>query len=291
MGFAPSGVGKLSALEIDTSKDWAGYKIKNIGAGVDDTDALKKMQAILESLLTTKGDVIYRGDSVAERLAADIAGEFLQTRGITLPPQWTDVGGYAPITRLFFLSIPTPTIELTATEDHSGGGQTQSETLTIPVPTISQTTSSTSSNACGGAVAHNEDVGDSDETAEANSPAANDMTLLQADGALQDWYALGYASKFDTICVNVGTAGADITLDTFQYSKGGGTWGTLTTLHTGLNNWETSGKVWYTFARPDDWAVDTYAAIADMYWIKLKASAVGAGYSQPLGTQAWILVY
>ncbi|GAH54396.1 unnamed protein product [marine sediment metagenome] len=90
---------------------------------------------------------------------------------------------------------------------------------------------------------------------------------------------------------NVSTVGADITLDTFEYSKGGGSWGTLTPIMNQLNDYETSGKVWFTFERPGDWATDTYAGIANKYWIKLKASAIGGGYSQPKGAQAWILVY
>lgn len=118
-----------------------------------------------------------------------------------------------------------------------------------------------------------------------------DMTLLQVDGAVGDWYGFGHASQFDAVCVNVGDVGADITLDTFEYSQGGGSWGTLVVLYNSLNNWATAGKVWLAFERPGDWAVDTIAGIANQYWIKLKASATGAGYTQPKGIQAWILVY
>jgi len=191
------------------------------------------------------------------------------------------------------LAIPTPSLALVVAEDHSGGGHVGvPPALAIPVPTVDKAAAETSVNACGGAVAHDNDGVDTDETAEANEATADDMTLLQADGAAADWYALGYAGLFDAICLNVSTVGADITLDTFEYSKGGGSWGTLTPIIMNqLNDYETSGKVWFTFVRPGDWAVDTYAGIANMYWIKFKASAVGGGYSQPKGAQAWILVY
>jgi len=45
MGYAniPAEV-KLSKLEIDTSKDWEGYLIKNLGAPVDSNDALRKAE-------------------------------------------------------------------------------------------------------------------------------------------------------------------------------------------------------------------------------------------------------
>jgi len=199
-----------------------------------------------------------------------------------------------PITILkiwYDLAIAIPKISLAVAEDHSGGGFTATPSLTIPEPSVSHAQTATTVNACGGAVAHDDDGADTDETTEANEATANDMTLLQADGAATDWYALGYASKFDAVCVNVGTAGADITLDTFEYSTGAGTWSTLTPSLDLTNDWETTGKIWFTFAQPGDWATATYASIADMYWIKFKASDTGVSYTQPLGTQAWILVY
>ncbi|MBA7698860.1 hypothetical protein ES703_107543 [subsurface metagenome] len=179
------------------------------------------------------------------------------------------------------------------TEQHSSPpGKTATPTLSISVPSIGKAAAATSVNAVGGAVAHNDDGADTDETTEANEATADDMTLLQADGAAADWYALGAAGLFDGIVLNVSTVGADITLDTFEYSKGGGTWGTLTAIILNqLNNYESSGKRWFMFVRPGDWAVDTYAGIANKYWIKLKASAIGGGYTQPKGAQAWILVY
>jgi len=190
------------------------------------------------------------------------------------------------------LSIPVPSIALVAAEDHSGGGHVAvPPALAVPVPTIGKAAAETSVNAVGGAVAHDEDGVDSDETTEANEATADDMTLLQADGAIPDWYALGYAGLFDGVVLNVSTVGADITLDTLEYSKGGGSWGTLTPIVNQLNDYETLGKRWFTFVRPGDWAVDTYAGIADKYWIKFKASAVGGSFVQPLGAQAWILVY
>lgn len=189
------------------------------------------------------------------------------------------------------LAIPQPSISQVTAQASSPPGKTATPSLTIPAPSVSEVAAATSVNAVGGAVAHDHDGADTDETTEANEATANDMTLLQADGAIADWYALGHASKFDGAVLNVSTVGADITLDTFEYSKGGGTWGTLTPILNQLNDYETSGKVWFTFVRPGDWAVDTYAGIADKYWIKLKASAIGGSYTQPLGAQAWILVY
>lgn len=298
------GITKLSELGIDVSKDWGAYLIKNLGVAVDDADALRKAQAILEALLTTQGDIIHRGASVAERLGGDygLGYNYLHCKNTgQYGVEWHDIealiiyltGAVNRAVALPSLLIPQPTISLVVAEDHSGGGHTATPpALSIPVPTISvPTLAATSVNAVGGAVAHDDDGVDTDETTEANNATANDMTLLQPDGAAADWYALGYASKHDGVVINVGTAGADITLDTLQYSKGSGVWGTLTPILNQLNNWETTGKVWFTFERPADWATDTVGGIANMYWIKIKASTVGGGYLQPKGTQAWILVY
>ncbi|MBA7500034.1 hypothetical protein ES704_02787 [subsurface metagenome] len=284
MGFgAPAGgITKLSELEIDAAPG----KAKNIA----------------ELILTTQGDMLYR-NTEAERVAGEygVGMNFLHLLNTgKLVPGWRDLQGdivyiTGAVNRVIYpaiLSIPTPSIGVAVAEDHSGGGHVAEKTLGIPVPSVDKAAAATSVNACGGAVAHDEDnPPDSDETAEANSVAINDMTLLQPDGAIPDWYALGYANLFDAICLLVGTVGVDVTLDTFEYSKGGGAWGTLTVLMSQLNDYETAGKVWFTFERPAGWAVDTYAGIANMYWIKLKSSVTGAGYVQPKGTQAWILVY
>lgn len=261
-----------------------------------------KAKDIAELILTTQGDVLYRAIEAA-RLAGDygIGYNFLHMLNTgQLSPEWMDIldiiiyltGAVNRMIALPILQIPVPDLSLVVAEDHSGGSTPIAEAaLTVPVPTIGEVVAATSVNAVGGAVAHDDDGVDTDETTEANEATADDMTLLQPDGAVPDWYALGYASLFDGIVLNVSTVGADITLDTFEYSKGGGVWGTLTPILNLLNNYETAGKLWFTFERPGDWAVDTYAGIADKYWIKFKASATGGGYVQPLGAQAWILVY
>lgn len=282
-----AGITHLSQLIIDADKDWQAKGIQNL-------------KAVVAGMV--EGDIPYRGASVMERLAGDYGIGYnylhMQNTGQFLP-EWVDIqdliiyltGAVNRMVAPPSLAIPVPSISQVTEQHSSPPGKTATPSLTIPTPSVDKAAAATSVNAVGGAVAHDDDGVDTDETAEANSAAPNDMTLLQADGAVADWYALGYASKYDGVVVNVGTEGADITLATFEYSKGGGAWGTLTVILNQLNNWETTGKVWFTFERPADWAVDTYAGIANMYWIKFKASAIGGGFVQPLGTQAWILVY
>ena len=277
-----AGITKLSELDIDA--------------------APTKAKSIAELILTTQGDMLYR-NTLAERLAAEygIGMNFLHMTNTGLfTPAWRDVqtdivyisGGVNRVIYPPILTVPVPEISLVVAEDHSGGANPIAlPTLTVPLPVVDKAVEATAVSAVEGAVAHDDDGVDTDETAAANNDVADDMTLLQADGAIADWYALADGAKFDGIVLWVSTVGADITLDTFEYSKGAGSWGTLTVIMNQLNNYETLGKVWFTFVRPGDWALDTYAGIADKYWIKFKASASGGGYSQPLGKRAWILTY
>jgi len=277
-----AGISKLSELEIDAAPAQA--------------------KDIVELILTTRGDILYRNVEAARLATVYGAGyNFLKVQNTGEDqPCWIDLQDLiiyltGAVNRMIApptLPIPAPDISLATAEDHSGGGHLASKALTMPIPSVGEPgVTKTTVNACGGAVSHDHDGVDADETTEANEATANDMTLLRADGAVTDWYALGHASKFDAICLKVGTVGVDITLDVFEYSTGVGTWGTLVPIMNQLNNYETVGKVWFSFVRPGDWAVATYAGIADKYWIKLKASAIGGAYVQPKGTQAWILAY
>lgn len=277
-----AGISKLSELEIDAAPEVA--------------------KDIVELILTSRGDILYRNVEAA-RLGIDYGSgyNFLKVQNTGHDqPCWIDLQALiiyltGAVNRMIApptLAILMPEVDLVVDESHAGGGFAESPPeLAVPVPAISEpTVEETTVNACF-AVAHDQDGADADETTEANEATANDMTLLQADGAVLDWYALGYADLFDGVVLKIGTVGADITLDTFEYSKAAGAWGTLVPIMNQLNNYETLGKRWFTFERPGDWAVQTLAGVADKYWIRLKSSATGAGYDQPKGDQAWILVY
>jgi hypothetical protein len=59
MSLLPRGVTGLSGLAVDSDKDWLGHLIKNLGAPADESDALRKQDAVLRSLLTQAGQLIY----------------------------------------------------------------------------------------------------------------------------------------------------------------------------------------------------------------------------------------
>jgi hypothetical protein len=276
------GVARLSQLEVDADKDWQAKEIVN-----------------LRSIAGTMahGDIAFRGNTVLEKLAAD-AGKgynFLRSRGPGLAPVWQDIEsliqfmtGAANRALAFDLVMPVGAVSVS----HSigpGGGSPFSLFLGIPVPGFSGVAISTMVSPVAGAVSHNDDVGDVDETVAANEDTGNDMMLLPADGAVNDYYALGHSSQFDSVCVQVGVAGADYTL-AYEYSRGAGAWGTLTIKHNSTGDWKTAGKGWLTFLRPGDWAVDTIAGLT-LYWVRARAAGIGGGFAQPLGTRAWILAY
>ena len=283
MSLLTKGITRLSQIQVDVDKDWQVREITNL-------------KAIAQAM--GNGDIAYRGDNVLEKLTAD-AGKgynFLKSRGPGLSPVWEDIEdliqymtGAENRAVALNLVVPAPGVTL-AHFSLFGGGQVFTPQMNISAPSLVGNTRATVLRAAGGAVSHNEDVGDTDETVEANSATPNDMTLLPSDGAINDYYALGDTDKFDAICVVVGTAGADYTL-TYEYSKGAGVWGTLSILHDSVNEWKGAGRGWLTFSRPVDWATDTIAGIAGVYWVRARATSVGVGFAQPLGTRAWILVY
>jgi hypothetical protein len=139
------GIGKLSEIEIDIDKDWGNYLIRNLGAAVYNSDALRKAQAILQSVMTTKGDILSRDTVEANRLPPN-AGKgynFLRSRGPGLMPVWEDIESLiqymtASINRAvaFDLPIAEPGISLAIAEDHSGGGFTSNPALVIPATGI-----------------------------------------------------------------------------------------------------------------------------------------------------------
>ncbi|MBN1370177.1 MAG: hypothetical protein JW954_08090 [Dehalococcoidaceae bacterium] len=291
MSYLPQGlaggISRLSELVIDGDKDWGAHSLYNLGG-------LSSPQA--------EGDIYYHDGARLQRLPASFGTghNFLRMANTTLyKPQWYDLqemiiymtGATNRLIDPPILAVPVPAIDVAVVADASGGGHPVTQNLPIPEPVLNHSAQATTVYPVSGAVSHDEDGLEIDETTEANDSTADNMTLLQPDGAIDDWYAIGYSGEFDGIVLNISTVGADITLNQLLYSQGAGAWGTLTPILNQLSNYQSSGKRWFTFERPADWDIDSIAGITGLYWIRLKSSATGAGYSQPLGAQAWILVY
>ena len=114
MSLLTRGVTGLSGLVVDSDKNWLGHLIKNLGAPADDGDALRKQDAVLRSLLTQAGQIIYAsapGTPVA--LAPQSGDKYLKTG---TPPSWSDLpagGGFWQLAGQTVLSTSQGIIEVT----------------------------------------------------------------------------------------------------------------------------------------------------------------------------------
>jgi len=270
------GITRLSELIIDAAPD--------------------KAKDIAELILTTQGDILFR-DPEAERLAGEygIGMNFLHmSNSGLLRPNWRDLQGdivyiSGAVNRVIYpsiLAVPVPQISVAVAEDHSGGGFTADKTLAVPVPTVGETVAKTDPLAVGGGIAHDDDVGDVDETAETNSPAVNDMHLLPSPGAVGDGFYFGLNNPFDWVATLVGQAGAGTWTITWKYWNGV-TWANLTMKYNEINHWRTAGNVRAHWNRPGDWALNNILGY-NLYWVKAECTAYTSMTVQPLGTQAWL---
>lgn len=89
MSLLTKGVTRLSELGVDVDKDWLGHLIKNLGEPVDDGDALRRQDAVLRSILTQTGQMVYASaPGTPTALAPETGDKFLKTG---TPPSWADV--------------------------------------------------------------------------------------------------------------------------------------------------------------------------------------------------------
>lgn len=127
-----------------------------------------------------------------------------------------------------------------------------------------------------------------DETTEANSAGADDMTLLPATPAVNDAYYLGHATKkFCAIKLNQGIAGSGTWTILVEYWNGTA-WATLTTGLDTVTDFTVGTSTYFiTFEPPSDWATTTVDSNV-AYWVRWRVSAYTSVTTQPKGTQAWL---
>lgn len=126
-----------------------------------------------------------------------------------------------------------------------------------------------------------------DQTAEANSAAANDMTLLPAGPAVNDAYYFGGRGPFSTLTLNIGTAGAGDWTITWEYWNGSA-WVALAGVTDNTTHFRAAaGNRTMVFTQPSDWVRSTIGGLT-AFWIRGRVSAFVAVVTQPLGTQSWV---
>lgn len=135
-----------------------------------------------------------------------------------------------------------------------------------------------------GAVADDGGV-ETDETAAARSPAANDMTLLPAVPAVGDAYMLGSSYKAHRFWINIGTAGAGNWTLSMKYWDGGA-WVACVDEVENSAQFMTSGMRYWQHTPQGDWALKVIQG-KNLYWVRIEVTNYVNIVTQPLGTQSW----
>jgi len=139
--------------------------------------------------------------------------------------------------------------------------------------------------AMGGAVADDGGV-QTDETAEANSAAANDMTLLPVSPVIGDAYYFGSDGMFDILTVNIGTAGDWSGTYAWEYWDGD-EWLSVSGITDSTVGFTAgAGNYNVTYTCPSAWQTTTIQGM-DLYWLRFRVVAFTSIATQPLGTQSW----
>lgn len=128
-----------------------------------------------------------------------------------------------------------------------------------------------------------------DETTDANSAAAADVTLLTPMDT-DDAIFIGRNKQFSSISFLISTQGAGDAVEAetiWEYSQGSDSWGTLTGVVDGTVAFTAAtGEQILTFDIPTDWATDTINSLGPHYWIRLRCTALDVwNTTTPLMTQ------
>jgi hypothetical protein len=301
---AGGGAVNWSAVTIDADKDMLGRGLSNV----------KEVAAAMIG-----GDLVAKGlGGILVRIPAGVANTVLTSAGIGLVPTWAPGGLYlnryypvsinltdaetkragpdksaaktpaissAYVAELGddvanMLSLLSPAITMPDTEvDHGAADQTDSETPVIGSKYDLQ-------KVLDGAVA--DDGGaTTDETAVAQSAAANDMTLLPAVPVTNDAYYFGSSYPFDEMILNIGTAGNGVWTLAWEYYDNDTTWHALAGLVDGTSAFKAAvGLRSVTFTRPGTWQTVAIGGIGPFYWIRAVVTYTSI-VTQPKGTQSW----
>jgi len=136
-----------------------------------------------------------------------------------------------------------------------------------------------------------------DESTECNEDTADDMTLLPAAPAVNDYYAFGLDNKDEQITINISTAGVGTWTITWEYygtvpGPGAG-WYSLSGVSDGTSGFTVAGEStvsWTAPSAPNTWDLaDPDGVGTNAYWIRARVSAYTSITTQPLGQQAWQL--
>ncbi len=132
-----------------------------------------------------------------------------------------------------------------------------------------------------------------DETTDANSAAAGDVTVFPATEDTSDYCLIGFASPFRAVRYVIATQGVGSGLSTSWDYWNGSTWAAISgvaTLTDGGSAFTAAAGTYETLwsgAGLSGWALTTING-ATLYWVRLKITA-GSYSTNPILTQAWAI--
>lgn len=127
-----------------------------------------------------------------------------------------------------------------------------------------------------------------DDTRDANDPGANDAPVFPAADAINDSGNFGHAEPFNSLSINVGTAGVGTYTVTWEYWNGTA-WTALIQVTDGTGNFKTAGTSTVDYAVPGDWAATTLGGRGPFYYIRARRDG-GTSTTNPVMTQVQALM-
>lgn len=296
------GITKLSELTIDADKNWQAMGISNV----------KELAAGM-----ARGDLLARGLSILQRLQPSTPGYVLTSAGPLHIPSWQPpaiaLEYYIPVpidlTHAEAIVAPDDTHNVDApiasayvanylddvahnlTRLDRGVTLVDAEDIVVPdethnIDALITGVPGTWEKIVDGAVKEDTPA-QADDTANAQSAAANDMELLPAAPAVDDAYYVGFAVQFDIVLLQLGVSGVGNWATTEEYWDGLA-WTALADVVDGTAQFMAApGLHATTFTRPGDWALTNVAGVGNLYWMRYRVSAFVNIVTQPWGTQAW----
>jgi len=120
-----------------------------------------------------------------------------------------------------------------------------------------------------------------DQTASSNSVGDGDIICFPATSAANDAFYLGFSLKFSKIiCDRLGGVQGVGGVTAYEYSQGGGVWGTLagvsdaTATGGGFGNAVLADTDAITFTVPTDWVTDSVDSGAQLYWVRFRVTTI-----------------
>jgi len=294
-----AGIAKLSELEIDADKDWKTKGISNIkeivlGMSIGDVAQhdggrlVKLSPGQAHHVLTSEGPgklivwapggtYFYRYFPVTAYLThsqTKVSPDKSHSKSIAVSTwnRQAHVDAPADFIKRLIPSITLADAEVVVAVDKTGNKSASVATALVLKKVVE------------GVVADDGGV-QTNETAAAQNPTASDMTLLPVAPAVDDAYYFGFSRPWDSLWLNVGTAGVGTWTLAWEYWNGTA-WIALADVVDDTTAFTMAGTKKVAFTRPGDW-VSTTILTMNLYWIRARVSSFTGMTTQPLGTQAW----